>query len=182
MKTQSVKNLILTALFAALTAVGAFIRIPMWPISFSLQFMMTAFAGLLLGARIGATSQAVYLLIGLVGVPVFTEGGGLAYVLKPSFGFLIGLVPAAYVIGRLSHKRKNMLGYIPSCLAGLGILYAVGVPYMYMAVRVFTDIEIPIRRVLYSGMIVFLPGDLLKIVVCSIMSQKIRRRAGRLLT
>ena len=181
MKVQSVKNLILTALFASLTAVGAFIRIPMWPVAFSLQFMMTAFAGLMLGARLGATSQAVYLLIGLLGAPVFTEGGGIAYVIRPSFGFLVGLIPAAYVIGRISHKSENVIGHIVSCLAGLGVLYAVGVPYMYMALRVFAGTDISIKNAITSGMLVFLPGDLIKTAVCSLMSSKIRRRVGNIL-
>ena len=93
------RSLLLAALFAALTAVGAFLRIPVGPISFTLQVFFTCTAGLLLGPWYGAASQAVYVLLGLIGVPIFTEGGGLMYVAKPSFGFLLGLIPMTLVIG-----------------------------------------------------------------------------------
>lgn len=180
MKRQLTRDIILTGIFASLTAVGAFIKIPMWPVPISLQFMMTAFAGLLLGSGRGAISQLVYLMIGLIGVPVFTEGGGPGYIFRPSFGFLIGLIPAAYVIGKLSRMRSDIVGYLFACFAGLAVLYLIGVPYMYMAVRVFLNTEITVNKAIYSGMIVFLPGDILKTVICTVISQQVQRRAGKL--
>ncbi len=103
------RSLLLTALFAALTAVGAFLRVPVGPISFTLQVFFTCTAGLLLGPWYGAASQAVYVLLGLIGVPIFTEGGGLMYVAKPSFGFLLGLIPMALIIGLTHPPRKVRL-------------------------------------------------------------------------
>ena len=85
------RSLILAALFAALTAIGAFLKIPLGALSLTLQFLFTAMAGVLLGPRWGAASQAVYVALGLAGLPVFTMGGGLGYVFQPSFGFLLGL-------------------------------------------------------------------------------------------
>ena len=75
MKTNT-RMLILAALFAALTAVGAFLRIPLGALSMSLQTFFTILAGVLLGAKWGALSQTVYVVIGVVGLPVFTMGGG----------------------------------------------------------------------------------------------------------
>ena len=89
------RKIILTGLFAALTAIGAFIRIPTPISSFTLQVFFTCMAGLLLGPGLGAASQAVYVLLGLVGLPIFTQGGGFSYVTQPTFGFLLGLIPAA---------------------------------------------------------------------------------------
>ena len=94
--------MILCALFAALTAVGAFFKIPFALAAISLQFLFTAMAGVLLGAGYGALSQAVYVLIGLVGVPIFALGGGFSYIFQPTFGFLLGLIPCAFVIGKLA--------------------------------------------------------------------------------
>lgn len=87
------RKLVYTALFAALTAVGAFLRIPMGYSSVTLQYLFTAMAGLLLGRKWGALSQAVYVLLGLVGLPIFTMGGGFGYVFQPTFGFLLGADP-----------------------------------------------------------------------------------------
>ena len=80
----SLRELILCALFVALVAVGALIRIPVGTDVFTLQFMFTLLAGLLLGPRLGATAVAVYILLGLIGVPVFASGGGPGYILQPT--------------------------------------------------------------------------------------------------
>ena len=102
------KNLILVSLFAALTAVGAFIRIPIPFVPFTLQYLFCAFAGILLGPKLGALSQIIYVGMGLIGIPVFTEGGGIAYVFKPTFGYLIGFIVAAYVIGKIAEKIQDI--------------------------------------------------------------------------
>lgn len=68
--------------------------------------------------------------LGLVGLPIFTAGGGFGYVLQPSFGFLLGLIPTAAVIGALSRRSSSPVRLALACGAGLAVLYAVGVPYM----------------------------------------------------
>lgn len=103
-KKVNVRNLSLMALFAALTAVGAFITIPVPPVPFSLQIFFAILAGALLGSRQGAMSIVIYLLLGLCGLPVFTKGAGLSYLLQPTFGYLLGFVPAAMAV------RKNHRG------------------------------------------------------------------------
>ena len=107
MSKTNTRMLLRCAVFAALTAVGAFIRIPFALSSITLQFFFTAMAGLVLGARWGAASQAIYVLLGLAGLPIFSAGGGAGYIFYPSFGFLLGLIPAAYVTGRLCGGCKR---------------------------------------------------------------------------
>lgn len=124
------RKLVYTALFAALTAAGAFLRIPLGVSSITLQFLFTAMAGVLLGAGCGALSQSVYVALGLIGLPIFTTGGGFAYVLQPTFGFLLGLIPTAAVIGALTRRNASPVRVALACVAGLAVLYAVGVPYM----------------------------------------------------
>ena len=102
-----IRKLVYTALFAALTAVGAFLRIPMVYSSVTLQYLFTAMAGLLLGRRWGALSQAVYVLLGLVGLPIFTMGGGFGYVFQPTCGFLLGLIPAAWGVGAVAGESLD---------------------------------------------------------------------------
>ena len=169
------RSLILAALFAALTAIGAFLKIPLGALSLTLQFLFTAMAGVLLGPRWGAASQAVYVALGLAGLPVFTMGGGLGYVFQPSFGFLLGLIPAAWVIGRLAREGTQARRIVPACLAGLGVLYLVGLPYMYLILNVYLDKGLSIWYVVRAGMLIYLPGDFLKIAVNTLLARPLKR-------
>ena len=157
------KNLSLTALFVTLTAVGAFLKIPFLFSSITLQFFFTALAGVLLGAKYGVLSQLVYVILGLIGLPIFTMGGGIGYVLYPTFGFLLGLIPAAWVIGTLAERRNGTVGLIRACSAGLFVLYLVGLPYMALILNGYLGKNMDIRAICMAGMIPFLPGDCVKV-------------------
>ncbi|MDD5421369.1 MAG: biotin transporter BioY, partial [Synergistaceae bacterium] len=87
MKTR---RIIYISIFAILTAIGARIAVPLPLVPFTLQTMFCMLAGLLLGPRYGAASQAFYMFMGLIGVPVFTGGGGLSSIFMPSFGYVVG--------------------------------------------------------------------------------------------
>ena len=104
---MKIRTMTRVALFAALTAVGAFIRIPLGYSSITLQTFFTAMAGCVLGPWYGALSQLVYVALGLVGLPIFTQGGGIGYLVQPTCGFLIGLIPAAWVIGRIAGVSRS---------------------------------------------------------------------------
>ena len=107
MKTNKTKDLMMCSLFVALIVVGAFIKIPIPVVPFTLQLLFTMMAGLLLGGKLGAASVGIYILMGLLGLPVFAEGGGFSYVLKPSFGYIIGFAVASYVTGIIANKIPN---------------------------------------------------------------------------
>lgn len=173
MKTRT---MILCALFAALTAVGGFFKIPFALAAISLQFLFTAMAGVLLGAGYGALSQAVYVLIGLVGVPIFALGGGFSYIFQPTFGFLLGLIPCAYVIGKLAKRPLTFWRTALSMLAGLAVLYAIGVPYMALIANGYLGKGLTFWQVIRRGMLIYLPGDLLKITLGSLLCVAIARR------
>lgn len=177
MKTRS---LILTALFAALTAVGAFLKIPFPLSAITLQFFFTAMAGTLLGKKYGALSQAVYVLLGLVGVPIFALGGGFSYVFQPTFGFLLGLIPSAWVIGSLAKRPLTFWRSVTAMLAGLAVLYAIGVPYMALIANAYLGKGLTFWQVLKNGMLIYLPGDMLKIAAGSALSCAVTRRVPNL--
>lgn len=172
---MSARKLVYTALLAVLTAAGAFLRIPLGFSSITLQFLFTAMAGVLLGAGGGALSQAVYVGLGLMGLPIFTTGGGLGYVLQPTFGFLLGLIPAAWVIGRLARSTRSFWRIALAALAGLAVLYAVGLPYMAMILNGYMGKGMDLSAILWAGMLPFLPGDALKILVTALLTPPIRR-------
>lgn len=169
------RNIVLAGLFAALTAVGALIRIPLGAMSLTLQFFFTAMAGVLLGGKWGAVSQAVYVLLGLAGVPIFTRGGGISYLLQPSFGFLLGLIPAAAVIGAIARADNSRRRTVLACAVGLLVLYAVGLPYMGIILNVYMGRGLSFWRILRDGMLVYLPGDCLKIAVTALLAPILRR-------
>ena len=163
---MSARKLVYTALLAALTAAGAFIRIPIGISVITLQFLFTAMAGVLLGPGGGALSQGVYVALGLVGLPIFTAGGGFGYVLQPSFGFLLGLI----------RRSSSPVRLALACGAGLAVLYAVGVPYMALILNGYLGKGISAPALLWSGMLIYLPGDAAKIAVTALLCPVLRRR------
>lgn len=173
---MNTRTLTRTALFAALTAAGAFIRIPLGYSSITLQFFFTAMAGCLLGPVWGPVSQAVYVALGLIGLPIFTQGG-LTYLLQPTCGFLIGLIPAAWVIGLLTaHRPPHPIRTALACLAGLTVLYAVGLPYMAVILNQYMGKAMDFSAILWAGMLPFLPGDMLKIAVTAALAPLLQKR------
>ena len=107
MKHMKTKDLVLCAMFVALIAVGAFIKVPVPVVPFTLQFLFTMLAGLLLGPVNGALAVVVYIVLGLVGLPIFTQGGGPGYIFQPSFGYIIGFAVAAYVTGQIANEKSR---------------------------------------------------------------------------
>ena len=173
---NNTRKLVYTALLAALTAAGAFMRIPMGYSSVTLQYLFTAMAGLLLGRKWGALSQLIYVCLGLVGLPIFTMGGGFGYVFQPTFGFLLGLIPAAWVVGAAAGESLDPRRMALASLAGLAVLYAVGLPYMALIFGVYRGTPLPFWRLIRDGMLVFLPGDALKIAACVFLAPQLIKR------
>ena len=105
-KPANIRMLTVSALFTALIAVGAFIRIPvpMWP--FTLQTLFTTLAGLLLGPRYGTLSCVAYMVLGLAGLPVFTGGGGPQYIFQPTFGCIVDFAVGAWVGGTVGRRGR----------------------------------------------------------------------------
>lgn len=166
----------LIAMFAALSAIGAFIRIPFPGLPFTLQLFFTTVAGLLLGGELGALSVLVYILLGLIGLPVFTGGGGFSYVLQPSFGYLLGMVAGAFVTGKLTQTKDGKPGFVRvliACFAGLFVIYLIGVPYLYCICRFYLDKVIGIKVLVIDYFLVFMPTDSIKMVLAAIVGTRL---------
>ena len=165
------RQMILCALFTALIAVGAQIKVPLPVVPFTLQFLFTTLAGLLLGGRLGALSVAVYLVLGLVGAPVFTEGGGPAYLLKPSFGYLIGFIPMAVIAGIFIEKsgRKLVLGMIGMIL-GTAVCYIFGTVWFVLVMK--TSVQAALTMCVYP----FIVFDIIKMVLAAWIGPQIHGR------
>ena len=159
------------ALMAAVTAVAAQITIPLFPVPFTLQVLAVILSGLLLGVRHGALAQAVYVLVGAVGVPVFAGfTGGLGHVFGPTGGYLISYPVAAAVAGFAaktvagdSRSRALWSGFFWGC-AGLAVIYAFGATWLAVVLGL-TPTE-----AIATGVLPFIVFDLIKVGLAALVA------------
>lgn len=171
MKKINIRQMTLISLFAALTAVGAFISIPLQPIPITLQTLFTLLAGMILGSTLGATSQIIYVLLGIIGLPVFAGfKAGIGILFGPTGGFLFGFIISAYVIGKIIEvkKEKNIFYYLLAGLIGTLIIYIAGIAQLSLVTG------IGVKKAIAVGMFPFLPGDILKIIAASFIASKLK--------
>lgn len=135
----------LCSMFVVLIAIGANITsiVPFFVVGgvpITLQTFFAMLAGLLLGSRLGAISTSAYAFIGLVGVPVFAQfSGGPGMILKPTFGFIISFIIAAWVAGKMVAKKKTVPMFIAAALTATAINYLFGTNWLYFAYRFWAD-------------------------------------------
>ncbi len=162
--------------FTFLTAASAFIKIPMYPVPLTLQTLFVLLAANILGKKAGTFSQLLYLAAGLSGIPIFASGGGPGYIFQPSFGYLLGFVPAAYFVGMFvenidyENYRKAFILLLVSNTVGLAIIYISGLSYLYMCMNSLTQNSISLNQVIYSGFILFIPGMIVKLTAASFIT------------
>lgn len=170
------RDLILCGVFASLIAIGAFIRIPVPFVPFTLQFLFTNLAGLILGKRLGSISVDVYILVGLLGLPVFTAGGGLSYIFYPTFGYLIGFRFGAYLAGYLVEKMNadSFRAYFIASLSNIIVVYIFGVVYYYFLANYYLNSPIAASVLLLHGLILCIPGDLLICIWSAMLMKRLR--------
>lgn len=156
------KFLVISGLFTALVVIGAFIKIPfVFGVPLTLQNMFVFIAALVLGKR-GWVPVLVYLAAGLAGVPVFAYGGGIGYILHPTFGYLLGFLVAALLIGFLRVNKHYCFVNGLVCVAGVLAIYAIGIPYLYVIKTMYLNTTVELHALLKNAMLVFLPGDIVK--------------------
>lgn len=166
--------MVLCSVFVALIVVGAFIRIPIPVVPFTLQFLFTMLAGLLLGGKLGATSVCIYIVMGLLGLPVFAEGGGIGYILKPSFGYIIGFAVASYVTGVIANKVSNpsYKRLFAANFIGLGIVYLFGMVYCYLMSNFYLGNPIGLWPLFLYCFILAVPGDIVLCILGAVLGKR----------
>ena len=175
LEQNSLRGMVYASLFGALTALGAYIIIQLPPVPITLQTVFLGLAGTLLGGRLGALSQTVYLLLGIIGLPVFAGGkAGLGVLFGPTGGYLIGFVAAAFVIGKLT-AMKTRPGFAWLCfsiISGEAVMYGFGFLQLALVARLA-----PLQA-LAVGLLPFLPGDGIKILLTAWVALKLQDRLG----
>jgi biotin transport system substrate-specific component len=174
MNRITARDITVSALMAALTALGSFVRLDfsLSPVPVTLQTFFVYLAGLLLGPSLAATAMAVYILMGIAGLPVFAGlSGGLAILLGPTGGYLVGFVLCGALTGTLAglSKRSNFFLNLLILLPGIIILFSCGAVYLAF------QLHLNFFQALLTGVVPYLPGDLLKAALAAWAALKLRR-------
>jgi biotin transport system substrate-specific component len=182
-KRRSLVRLSLIALFAALTAAGTFISIPLpfTPVPIVLQNMFALLSGLTLGPLAGGAAVGLYLLAGAVGLPVFAgASGGFVHFFGPTGGFLFGYLFSAILAGLIAGAPRTdtktpLWRLAIAGLAGMLVVYAPGVPQLKVV------LDASWITALTVGFTPFIPGDVVKTVVAVLAAQGLRKSAAKAL-
>jgi biotin transport system substrate-specific component len=169
---------VLAVLGSALLTLSAKVQVPFYPVPMTMQTLVVLLVGMAFGARLGVATVALYLAEGAVGLPVFAgtpeKGIGLAYMLGPTGGYLLGFVLAAAVAGWLVERRRDAAGLALAVVAGSLAIYASGVLWLASFVGLGKALEL--------GLLPFLWGDLLKAGLAFALAlggaAMVRRRLG----
>lgn len=175
-KKFDTKDLVLCALLTALTAIGAFIQIPVPGMDyFTLQFLFVLLAGMLLGSRNGGISVGVYVLLGLAGLPIFAAGGGITYIFRPSFGYLLGFILAAFVTGLITEKikKRRFTGYLMAAFGGFVVTYAIGLVYKYLMLNFYVGEKAAFVMVIADCFPLDMPGDIVLSVLAAALATRL---------
>lgn len=180
-----VTDIILVAAGTALTAILAQIAIPLWPIPITGQTFAVLFVGATLGVTRAVLSMVLYIVVGLVGLPVFAPQAngshitGLAALIGPTGGYLVGFVLAAAFVGWLAQREwdRKWLRTLVAFVGGTLVIYAIGLPWLYFALA---NLHVPntLQATLSGGLYPFLVGDALKAIFAAVLLPVVWRFAG----
>jgi biotin transport system substrate-specific component len=149
----------------AITVALSFVKIPFYSVPFTLQTLAAMLAGVLLRKWEGTASQVLYIAIGLVGLPVFSQGGGLGYIFNPTFGYILFL-PVLTILVSFLYRPLKVFGLIlPSILLLLfGAMYYL----------IFINNDMTIGSVLISFMLIFIPAEIIKSLAAYYLGVKLK--------
>lgn len=141
----------------------------------TLQFAVVLLSGILLGPYLGLASVFIYILLGLTGLPVFATGGGIGYVLIPSFGYVLGFLPAVFVAGVITkNKAATFNRLFVSSVTALAITYFIGLVYFTLIKTLYLGETVNLWQLLYSQVLFMLPKDILLCLLCSFLGKRLQ--------
>lgn len=163
LQTPIIRKMVMTAILTAISVVGSFLRLDV----VTLQVFFACISGMLLGPLWGALSQALYILVGFLGVPVFAQGAGFGYLAIPTCGFVLGLVPMAAIVGFLTKYRRFSLFW--AGVIGLIPVYLIGVPYFYFG----CGQPLTFEELMLISCLPYLPLDALKLWAATLLGKQL---------
>ena len=175
-----ISGLVLTALFSAFISAGAFITVPIGPVPFVLQNFFTLLAGLVLGPFLGTASVALFIIAGVIGVPVFSNNGspmGIARLMGPTGGFYLGYLFSALVAGLVAGFPKQA-EKIKVWRLVLAVVFGILVVYIPGLIRLKSFLE-TWPQTFAVGFYPFVIGDTIKAIIAGFIAPRLRRTAAR---
>jgi biotin transport system substrate-specific component len=177
----AVRYMVLAGLFAALIAISSQVALPLGPVPHTLQVFFVMLAGMVLGGRWGFTSVAVWVLLGLFGLPVFAQGkAGLPVLVGPTGGFLIGFMLCAFLVGWLTERAGvSAVKTVGIMLLGLAVAYLFGLAGFMASFAYFLHKPMTWSQALTLAVVPFLPFDFIKTLMAAYLGLKVRRALDR---
>ena len=165
-------------LAVALLVIGSAIALPIGPVPISLQSLVVLTIGITMGKRLGVMAVTVYVIAGLIGLPVFAGlKGGPQYIFAPTFGFIMAFILTAYIVGAGYESSSNMRRYA-SLMAATILIYAIGSSYFYLVQSVHLGNSIPFVKVIQLTVLPFVLGDLIKLHIAFFVGGKLKNILG----
>ncbi|MHD0383503.1 biotin transporter BioY [Staphylococcus simulans] len=181
---MNTRELVLISLFTALTIISSMLHFTLGPIPFSLQIVTVFIVAHLFSVKVAFWSQALYVIMGLLGLPVFASGGGLFYVLKPTFGFLIGFVIAAWIMAWFKERseKTSFSNIFIINIVGTVVIYIFGCIYFYLIMNFVAHTPITINHIFTGIVLLSGPGDIILSGVSAMLIlrlEKVMKGSGR---
>ena len=177
--SKSATRALLVTSFIIMTALGAYIRIPLpfTPVPITLQTLFVLLSGAFLGKRFGLFAQASYVGLGVLGVPIFQGYGyGLLHILGPTGGYLVGFMASAFLIGTLLKKKEQSLLFTVLVMTmGTLVIYIFGISWIAISLKT------GLLKALTFGFFPFLPGAIFKLLTASLIYWKLREKTTNII-
>lgn len=185
-RIDTIHALTLTSLFVVFMIVSAKVVIPVTIIPITLQVTVAILSGILLGPKMGVIAQITYVVMGLVGLPVFSSGGGPGYILTPTFGYLLGFIACSFVAGFLSRTcvrekigaRRLYLYLLLSSILALLVCYGFGILYLFFLSHFYSGFaggSYTFGKAILVGLLPFVVKDGLLCVLASELARRLWR-------
>lgn len=173
------KQIAKSGMMVAFLVVCAFIRIPVFAVPYSLVFFAVNFITVISDIKTGFFSILIYVLLGLLGVPVFSQGGGLSCVISPGFGYIIGFVVIQPVCAFLKkvisdYKPGIMYKNIILGIVNLLVVYFLGCGYGYVISCFYLKQNLSLWYFVQFYILIFIPGDIISVIISGYLIKKLK--------
>lgn len=173
MNRSKIYDLTMISICLAIMIIAAKVSIPIGPIPVTLQTLAVFLISLILGTKKSIILFITYIVLGLIGLPVFSTGGGIQYIYMPSFGYIIGFLFASIVIGFGSKSNRFYVKYIVSFI-GLLIINICGLTYMYVIFNLYKGLNKDFLYIIQVGLLPFIIKDIFMVILACIIYSRLK--------